>query len=71
MGTEKIKKQVLAWEHDLQSQEEETILKGGLAKIVSKRTNTSFASDYRTMGLLEEDKHIKHYLDKCEETITT
>ena len=39
--------------------------------MVSKRSNTSFASDYRTMGLLEEDKHIKHYLDKCEETITT
>lgn len=56
---------------DLDSPEEETILKGGLAKMVSKRTNTSFASDYRTMGLLEEDKHIKHYLDKCEETITT
>ncbi len=56
---------------DLDSPEEETILKGGLGKMVSKRTNTSFASDYRTMGLLEEDKHIKHYLDKCEETITT
>jgi Ti-type conjugative transfer relaxase TraA len=56
---------------DLDSPEEETILKGGLAKMVSKRTNTSFASDYRTMGLLEEDKYIKHYLDKCEETITT
>jgi Ti-type conjugative transfer relaxase TraA len=56
---------------DLDSPEEETILKGGLAKMVSKRANTSFASDYRTMGLLEEDKHIKHYLDKCEETITT
>ncbi|HJK89011.1 MAG: MobA/MobL family protein (plasmid) [Candidatus Megaira endosymbiont of Mesostigma viride] len=56
---------------DLDSPEEETILKGGLAKMVSKRSNTSFASDYRTMGLLEEDKHIKHYLDKCEETITT
>jgi Ti-type conjugative transfer relaxase TraA len=56
---------------DLDSPEEETILKGGLAKMVSKRTNTSFASDYRSMGLLEEDKYIKHYLDKCEETITT
>jgi hypothetical protein len=56
---------------DLDSREEETILKGGLAKMVSKRANTSFASDYRTMGLLEEDKYIKDYLDKCEETITT
>jgi nucleoside-triphosphatase THEP1 len=56
---------------DLDSREEETILKGGLAKMVSKRSNTSFASDYRTMGLLEEDKYIKDYLDKCEETITT
>lgn len=56
---------------DLDSPKEVTILKGGLAKMVSKRTNTSFASDYRTMGLLEEDKYIKDYLDKCEETITT
>ena len=50
---------------------EETILKGGLAKMVSKKANTSFASDYLTMGLTEEDKYIKNYLDKSEETIAT
>ena len=49
--------------------DEEVILKGGLTKIVSKRSNTSFASDYKSMGLSEEDKPIKHYLDKSEETI--
>ncbi len=54
---------------DIEGEDEETILKGGLAKMLSKRTNTSFASDYRTMGQTEEDKIIKHYLDKSEETI--
>lgn len=49
--------------------DEETILKSGLEKLVSKRTNTSFASEYRTLGLTEEDKYIKEYLDKSEETI--
>lgn len=49
--------------------DEETILKSGLAKLVSKRTNTSFASEYRTLGLTVEDKYIKEYLDKSEETI--
>ena len=50
---------------------EESILKGGLAKMVSRRVNTSFASEYRTMGLSEEDKYIKEYLDKSEETIAS
>ena len=47
----------------------DTILKGGLAKLVSKRTNTSFANDYRTMGETPQDRIIKNYLDQREEAI--
>jgi nucleoside-triphosphatase THEP1 len=56
---------------ELKLDNEETILKGGLAKMISKRSNTSFAGDYRTMGQTEEDKYIKQYIDKSEETIAT
>ena len=56
---------------ELKLDNEETILKGGLAKMISKRSNTSFAGDYRSMGQTEEDKYIKQYIDKSEETIAT
>jgi len=55
---------------EINAKNEEVILKGGLAKMVSKRTNTSFASDYRTMGQLAEDQSVKAYLDRSEETIS-
>jgi Ti-type conjugative transfer relaxase TraA len=54
---------------DLAAESEEVILKGGLAKLVSKRANTSFAKDYKDIGLTKEDKYIKSYLDKSEDTI--
>ena len=55
----------------INTKDEESLLKGGLAKMISKRSNTSFASDYRTMGQTKEDKYIKQYIDKSEETIST
>ena len=49
----------------------DTILKGGLAKLASKRTNTTFANDYPTMGQTPQDKVIKNYLDQREEAIVS
>ena len=42
------------------------IFKEGLIKLLSKRTNTSFAHDYSTIGMLSEDKMIKRYLDESQ-----
>lgn len=54
---------------NIHEESEEVIVKSGLAKLVSKRINTSFATDYRTMGQKSQDKVIKDYLDRSEDTI--
>lgn len=54
---------------NIHEESEEVIVQSGLAKLVSKRINTSFAVDYRTMGQKGEDKVIKDYLDRSEDTI--
>jgi len=40
-----------------------------LVKLASKRVNTSFAGDYKNMGLTNEDKHLKVYIAKSQESV--
>ena len=54
---------------DITEEDADVILRGGLAKLISKRINSSFAADYRTMGQTPGDIVIKDYLDRSEETI--
>jgi len=55
---------------DITEEKADVILRGGLSKLVSKRINTSFAADYRTMGQTPGDIVIKDYIDRSQETIT-